>query len=263
MPSDPAAALSALLRQSSIQDHDEVLKAANAAIKAKKTDFLSQHTRVVALLKLDRFEDALRAISEGGTGLEARTQLEQVYALYKSGKLDEARAALQTAGIQGRGPQHLAAQIAYRGERFDEAITLYNRLLNDNAGDEENDLSINIRAAAAQSQWLGYPILSSTSAQDHDGFELCYNAACAAIARGSLDNASELLQRAIRLCDASDELTEEDKQAEMRPILAQQAFVYAKLGKLREALDLYSSITDASYVMGCIRLFRAGMLTSE
>ena len=64
MPQDPSAALSALLRSSSIEDHDEILKAANASIKAKKGDVTSHHTRVVALLHLDRFEDALRAIDD-------------------------------------------------------------------------------------------------------------------------------------------------------------------------------------------------------
>ncbi|KAM5356376.1 hypothetical protein ACJ41O_003022 [Fusarium nematophilum] len=239
MPQDPAAALSALLRQSSIEDHDEILKAANAAIRADKNDVVSQHTRIVALLKLDRFDDALRAIAEGGTNLHARSVLEHAYALYKTGKLDEATSVLQAAGIESkRGFKHVAAQVAYRAERFDEAHSIYSRLLDTDAADEENDLSINIRATLAQSDSLGYTSSGSISVQDSDGFELFYNAACAYITRGSLDTAADLLQRAIRLCDASDDLTEEDKQAEMRPILAQQAFVYAKLGRLKEAVEL-------------------------
>ncbi|KAM5366521.1 hypothetical protein ACJZ2D_010489 [Fusarium nematophilum] len=247
MPQDPAAALSALLRQSSIEDHDEILKAANAAIRADKNDVVSQHTRIVALLKLDRFDDALRAIAEGGTNLHARSVLEHAYALYKTGKLDEATSVLQAAGIESkRGFKHVAAQVAYRAERFDEAHSIYSRLLDTDAADEENDLSINIRATLAQSDSLGYTSSGSISVQDSDGFELFYNAACAYITRGSLDTAADLLQRAIRLCDASDDLTEEDKQAEMRPILAQQAFVYAKLGRLKEAVELYTSLSSTT-----------------
>ncbi|KAI5458388.1 hypothetical protein BGZ63DRAFT_416083 [Mariannaea sp. PMI_226] len=242
MPQDPAAALSSLLRASSIEDHDEVLKAANAAIKADKSDVASQHTRIVALLKLDRFDDALRAIAEGGTMLSALCLLEQAYALYKTGKLDEATTVLQTAGIQKRGFSLLAAQVAYRAERFDDADSIYRRLLDTDAANEENDLNINIRAVTAQSEVLGFPLLSAPSAQDSDGFEICYNTACACITRGALDEASDLLQRAIKLCDASEDLTDEDKEAEMRPILAQQAFVYAKMGKLKEAVDLYQSL---------------------
>jgi signal recognition particle subunit SRP72 len=245
MPQDPAAALSALLRQSSINDHDEVLKAANAALKANKNDTDSQHTRIVALLKLDRFEDALRAIADGTPTLHSRISLEHAYALYKTGKLDEATSVLQSAGLEKkRSLQHVAAQVAYRAERFDEACNIYSRLLDTDPADEENDISINLRAALAQSSWLGYSVTEKVAA------------ACAHIANGSLETAADLLQRASRLCDASDDLTEEDKQAEMRPILAQQAYVFAKLGKLKEALDLYNSLSNTKYVLQ-LRIVRA------
>ncbi|KAG4253499.1 signal recognition particle subunit SRP72 [Fusarium proliferatum] len=246
MPQDPAAALSALLRQSSVEDHDEALKIANAALKANKNDVDSQHTRIIALLKLDRFDDALRAIADGSPALHARIALEHAYALYKTGKLHEATSVLQAFGLEKkRSLQHVAAQVAYRAERFDEACNIYSRLLDTHPADEENDISINLRAAFAQSSWLGYSVTDKISVQDSDGFELCYNAACAHIANGSLETAADLLQRASRLCDASDDLTDEDKQAEMRPILAQQAYVFAKLGKLKEALDLYNSLSSA------------------
>jgi signal recognition particle subunit SRP72 len=54
--------------------------------------------------------------------------------------------------------------------------------------------------------------------------------------------ASKLLQRALTLCDASDELTEQDKAGERKPILAQQAFVMAKMGNMDRAKELYRSI---------------------
>ncbi|KAH6890009.1 hypothetical protein B0T10DRAFT_44942 [Thelonectria olida] len=245
MPKDPSAALSALLRASSIDDHEEILKAANAAIKANKSDVASQHTRVIALLKLDRFDDVLRTMAEGGTKLNALCVLEEAYALYKTGKLEEATSALQAAGIGKKSFSLLAAQVAYRAERFDDASSIYSRLLDADGVNEVNDLNINVRAVSAQSESLGYPTLNTPVVQDSDGFEVCYNAACTCIAHGDLDEASDLLQRAVKLCDASDDLTEEDKEAEMRPILAQQAFVYAKSGKIKEAVDLYKSLVDS------------------
>lgn len=245
MPKDPAAALSALLRASSIDDHEEMLRAANAAIKANNSDVAAEHTRVIALLKLDRFDDALRAIAEGGTKLNALCVLEEAYALYKTGKLDEATSVLQAAGIEKRSFGLLAAQVAYRAERFDDASSIYSRLLDADAAQEFNDLNINMRAVAAQAESLGRPTSIAPRVQDSDGFEVCYNAACAYIARGDFDEASDLLQHAIKLCDASDDLMDEEKEAEMRPILAQQAFVYAKSGKLKEAIDLYKSLADA------------------
>lgn len=244
MPSDPASVLSSLLRSSTIIDHEEVLKAANAAIKANKGDVDSHHTRLVALLNLDRFDDALRAIDEGGSKLDQACPKEKAYALYKLGKLDEATAVLKAAGFEDRSFHHIAAQVAYRAERFDEAQEIYEKLLADEAGTEVNDLSINAKASAAQRVWKGasHPALKD---QQPDTFELCYNVACSHIARGDFEAALHLLQRAARLCDGSDDLSEEDKQGEMQPILAQQAYVYARLGKLKEGLDLYNSLSQS------------------
>ncbi|CRK45487.1 hypothetical protein BN1723_006653 [Verticillium longisporum] len=143
MAPDSAANLTSLLRASSIDDHEEVLRAANAALKISKLDTGAQRTRVVALLKLDRFEDALRALADGGAALEADCRLEKAYALYKTGKLDDA--ASLAASTTGRSFSHVAAQVAYRAERFQDARQLYDELASDKAAaeDEESDLSIN------------------------------------------------------------------------------------------------------------------------
>jgi signal recognition particle subunit SRP72 len=242
MPSDPAAALTSLLRQASIVDNEEALKIANAALKANKNDLTSQHTRVVALLKLDRFDDALRALDDAGTKLTEICALEKAYALYKTGQLVEADTVLASNGTEQLGFAHVAAQVAYRAERFDEARSTYLRILEDGAGVEENDVRINIKAAEAQATWQGSSIWPQDPHQRHDSFDMSFNAACVLIACGALQAASELLQRASKLCDASEDLNEEDKQSEMRPILAQQAYVYARLGKLKEAQDLYQSL---------------------
>lgn len=243
MPQDPAAALSALLRDATIDDHDEILKAANAALKANKSDELAHHTRVVALLKLDRFDDACRAISEGGIKLEASCVLENAYALYKLGSLEEATSVIASAGVQKRGLSHVAAQIAYRAEKFDETQSIYNRLLAADSDEETNDLRINIKAAQAQAEWKGVSLPCSLEPEKvPETFELCYNAACASIAKGSFQMASKLLQRALALCDASDELTEADKEEERKPILAQQAFIVAKTGNTDRARDMYNSL---------------------
>lgn len=242
MPPDPANSLSALLRTASIDDHDEILKAANGALKANKRDELAQHTKVVALLKLDRFEDALRAISEADAKLQTKCLLEKAYALYKAGKLVEAGAALKSAGLDKRSFKHVAAQVAYRAERFGEAEAIYQRLFDADADavQETNDIGINMKATQAQSEWKGRQ--ASSSENPPETFELCYNAACGHIARASLRTAADLLQRAAKLCDASDDLTEEDKVAELKPILAQQAYVYARLGDTGKAADLYRSL---------------------
>lgn len=245
MPSDPAANLSAVLRAASIEDHEEVLKAANASLKASKTDIVAQRTRVVALLKLDRFDDALRAIADGGDKLEDASLLEKAYALYKTGKLQEAREVVNSK--TQRSFRHLVAQVAYRAEDFKDALDVYSSLLEDEQG-EESDLKINQLASAAQLEWKVSNSLDGDdtpipAAKDADTFELAYNIACGMIARGKLSEATKLLQKALRLCDDSEELSEDDKKAEMTPIMIQQVYVYTRLGKTEEALAIQKRLS--------------------
>lgn len=101
--------LSSLLQRASIDDHEEVLKLSNAALRASRTDLQARHVKVVALLKLDRYEDSLRVLEEGGDALKTRAPLEYAYALYKCGKLNEA-VDVATKSEAGRGAKHVEAQ---------------------------------------------------------------------------------------------------------------------------------------------------------
>ncbi|ETS80825.1 hypothetical protein PFICI_08354 [Pestalotiopsis fici W106-1] len=249
MSSDPAAALTSLLRASSIQDHDEILKAANAAIKASKSNIQAHHTRVVALLKLDRFDDALRALADGGDKLEQECLVEKAYALYKSGKLNEAEETIKLVSPATRTSRHLAGQIAYRAEKFRDAAQVYRELATQGDGipGEENDLNINTLATSAQLQWNGLGHLvdeehKQPSREDLEAFETAYNAACGCVARGDLSKASVLLKRARDLCEASEELSEEEKKAELFSLLIQHAYVLTRLGKEADAIALQKSL---------------------
>ena len=109
MAATSAQSLSTLLRRTTIEDHEEVLRACNSALKKSKTDLDAQHAKVVALLKLDRYEDASRVFEDGGDRLNDRLPLERAYALYKQGKYAEAEKVIQLAGGE-RGLKHVEAQ---------------------------------------------------------------------------------------------------------------------------------------------------------
>ncbi|PHH68758.1 hypothetical protein CDD82_297 [Ophiocordyceps australis] len=242
MVHDAASALGAMLRAATLNDHDELLKAANAAIKADKQDWTAHQTRVVALLKLDRFDEAVAAISQAGGEIEARCVVEKAYALYKTGRLQEAAAVVQSCGLGGsRSLNHIAAQVAYRAQDFPEAQAIYARLVAQDAHIEAADIEINVEAIRAQLQWQQR--LSNVPPLCHDdSFELCYNMACREIARAALPSAASLLQRSVRLCDGSDELTDAERKAELKAILAQQAYVHGRLGNKEQALHLCRSV---------------------
>lgn len=94
--------------------------------------------------------------------------------------------------------------------------------------------------------------------EDLEAFETAYNAACGSIARGELGQGEVLLKRArgvlycsecglgscnaSDLCDSLDELTIQEKIAELLPINVQQLYVASKLGKTEEAEKLASDI---------------------
>jgi signal recognition particle subunit SRP72 len=254
MASNPTATLTSLLKGSTIEDHEEVLKAANAVLKSSKNNQDALHTRVVALLKLDRFDDALRALDDGGDKLAHRCILEKAYALYKTGKFAEAERLAE--GASGRGLKHVAAQVAYREEKFEDAARIYKELAAQTAEieGEENDLRINGAAVDAQLEWQGNgdkvePSRKKPGREDLEAFETSYNAACGCIARGDLATGSMLLKRARDLCEGLDELSDEEKRAEVLPIMVQQAYVFTKLGKLEEADALQKMINIAEYVL--------------
>ena len=106
--SSAANTLSSLLKQSTIDDHEQLLKAADATLKTSKNDVEAQHVKVVALLNLDRFDDALRVLETGGDPIKDRARLEWAYALYKTGQPAEAAEVAREG--QGRGMRHVEAQ---------------------------------------------------------------------------------------------------------------------------------------------------------
>ncbi|KAF2100378.1 hypothetical protein NA57DRAFT_73989 [Rhizodiscina lignyota] len=249
--SSGAPTLSSLLAHADIVDHEEILKAANASLRKSKSDLQAQHVRVVALLKLDRFDDALRALEEGGDKLKEASQIEWAYALYKSGNWEDAinvaREGLETGD---RGLLYVLAQTSYRLEEFEQAKQVYVELRNRirEAQHEENDLRINSGAVDAQLEWKGQGHLvtqKKPGREDLEAFETAYNAACGSIARGELAQGEVLLRRAKDLCNASDELSDEEKKAELLPIMVQHVFVLVRQGRLEEAEKLSSEISSS------------------
>ncbi|OAL71213.1 hypothetical protein A7D00_4877 [Trichophyton violaceum] len=247
--------LSVLMQRSSINDHEELIKACNSILKKSRTDVDAQHIKTIALIKLDRFEDAIRVIEEGGDVLKKRLPLEWSYVLYKIGRLDEAISIAASVGSE-RGAKHIEAQASYRAEDFDRTLKIYQDLISDvraSAG-ELTDLQINITAAEAQNLWAGQSTLSKDLVSKGDAldiFEAAYNVACEQIARGHYERALELLKKSKELCEASDELSPEDKKVELLPIKIQEIHVYLQQGKIEEGEALirgidFSEITDLS-----------------
>ena len=235
--------LTALLKKATIDDHDEILKASNAALKKNKSDAEAQHSKIVALLNLEEYDDAVKFVDECGDSLKTKAPLEYAYALYKTGRLREAADLAQT--VDDRGARHLEAQARYRLEDPTRTNEIYQEI-EKSGGREAFDLKVNRGALEAQSLWLAQKDAVTArrpGREDLDAFETAYNAGCGSIARGELSQAEVLLKRAKEVCKHSEDLTEEQKTEELLPIAVQQLYVLEALGKTAEAESLANEIT--------------------
>lgn len=101
--------LAALLRRTTMDDHQEVLDATNAALKTSRSNIDAQHIKAVALLKLDRYDEVLQLLEGGDAELKKRAALEHSYALYKVGRWADAE-RLARESPSGRASRHVQAQ---------------------------------------------------------------------------------------------------------------------------------------------------------
>ena len=236
--------LTALLKKTVLDDHDELLKASNAALKKSKTDVEAQRIKTIALVKLDRYDDAVKFVEESGQSLREKAALEYAYALYKVGRLEEAADVAKSA--ESRGAQHLEAQARYKLEDSAATRLIYEAVRKQPDPSEDFDLRVNQGAVDAQSHWIGLSDPSTTrkpGRDDLDNFETAYNAACGSIARGELEQADVLLKRAKELCKHNEDLTEDQKTEELLPISVQQLYVLHALGKRSEAESMAREIS--------------------
>jgi signal recognition particle subunit SRP72 len=105
--------LSAILQQVHLSGPEEVLKAANDALNTSKSDATAHRVRIVALLKLERYNDALKAFEGAGPAVRRDAPLEFAYALYKSGKNDKAISFVEREESKSRALLHVAAQAVW------------------------------------------------------------------------------------------------------------------------------------------------------
>ncbi|KAH0356023.1 signal recognition particle protein, partial [Aureobasidium melanogenum] len=242
-----AATLASLLGQASITDHEQVLSACETTLARSKNDLQALQVKIVALLNLDRFQDAIATVEAGGEDIKQRARLEYAYALYKNGQpAKAAEVARQDSNESDRGLRHVEAQASYRHQDFERAAELYRKLSTQRGSvdNEDMDLRINTGATYAQLEWAGRASADAPqkpSREDMEAFETAYNAACQSIARDELGQAEVLLRRAKELCEAS-EMDQEEKDAEIVPISIQQLYVLIRQGRLDDAQSLAATI---------------------
>lgn len=114
------------------QAHKKALKISESILEASPGDADATRCKVVALLELARYTDAVACVSAAEPSLRADLAFEHAYALYKSHHLSDALALLEAASGNDDGPSfaatQLKAQLLYRDGRARESAEIYEKL---------------------------------------------------------------------------------------------------------------------------------------
>ncbi|KAI5385240.1 uncharacterized protein LOC127100683 [Lathyrus oleraceus] len=194
--------------------------------------------KVVALIKDDRFDDAISAIQSSKTPPEDFHFL-KAYCLYKQNKLDEALQSLQKHDRNDE-TMLLESQILYRLGKMDACLDIYQKLQKSKIDMLEINSVAALVMAGRSSEVQGW--LDSFRVKATSSFELAYNTACSLIQRNKYTDAELLLLSGRRIGQESlmeDNWPDEDIENELSPIAVQLGYVQQLLGRKQDAIEAY------------------------
>ncbi|KAM7326430.1 hypothetical protein ACRRTK_014908 [Alexandromys fortis] len=227
-------------------DFTRALKTVNKILQINKDDVTALHCKVVCLIQNGSFKEALNVINTH-TKVLANNSLsfEKAYCEYRLNRIENALKTIESANQQTDKLKELYGQVLYRLERYDECLAVYRDLVRNSQDDYDEERKTNLSAVvAAQSNWE--KVVPENLGLQEGTHELCYNAACALIGQGQLNQAMKILQKAEDLCRRSfsedSDGAEEDPQAELAIIHGQMAYILQLQGRTEEALQLYNQI---------------------
>uniref|UniRef100_A0A8C7E2J0 Signal recognition particle subunit SRP72 n=1 Tax=Naja naja TaxID=35670 RepID=A0A8C7E2J0_NAJNA len=223
-------------------DFGRALKSVNKILQISKDDVTALHCKVVCLIQNGSFKEALSVIH---THVKVLTSdliaFEKAYCEYRLNRIENALKTIQGATQQTNKLKELYGQVLYRLERYDDCLAVYRDLIRNSQDDYEEERKTNLSAVvAAQSTWE--KVVPEDLGLQEATYELCYNAACALIGQGRLNEAMKMLQKAEDLCRQSLSEDFEDIEAELAIIHGQMAYILQLQGHTEEALQLYNQI---------------------
>nr|XP_060618680.1 signal recognition particle subunit SRP72 isoform X1 [Anolis sagrei ordinatus] len=227
-------------------DFGRALKSVNKILQINKDDVTALHCKVVCLIQNGSFKEALSVIHTHTKVLASDSiAFEKAYCEYRLNRIENAMKTIEGVSQQTNKLKELYGQVLYRLERYDDCLAVYRDLIRNSQDDYEEERKTNLSAVvAAQSTWE--KVVPEDLGLQEGTYELSYNAACAFIGQGKLNEAMKSLQKAEELCRQSlsedSDVTEEDIEAELAIIHGQMAYIFQLQGHTEEALQLYNQI---------------------
>lgn len=226
------------------QEYERAIKVTNRIINEHNGQSVAFHSKVVCLIHLGRFDEALTAMKKY-THFSNGLNFEKAYCEYRLNKTNEALQTLRAVEKPDYQTQELLAQVLYRLEHYDECHTLYKQLIKNSEDDFDEERQTNLAAVLSSLQMWTQNNVEDPGLKDLS-YELCYNKACLLIGKKQYKEAEEKLRKAEVLCRKSFEddpdATEEDICEEVALLKTQLAYVLQILGRPEEALQFYNQV---------------------
>ncbi|KAJ3208921.1 hypothetical protein HDU67_006481 [Dinochytrium kinnereticum] len=232
-------------------DDEAVLKIANQLLGDNASDVDAFVLKVVALIRLDKFRDALAYIEGASASLKKEVQYEHAYCLYREHKHKECSELIESAKKTNLSGDlaHLELQLLYRTEQYDLAKKVSDNIVTSLQSDDPyvSEIMTNLSAVNA------FSVASGKSAElpsldISETYETAYNRACIFISLEDFVSAENWLNIAKKRCTdvlREDGCSEDTIAKELTIIITQLAYVYQRTGRKGEAEELYLSILQS------------------
>lgn len=231
------------------EDYDWGLEVSEKILKLVPNDEDAQLCRIVSLIQLGNYEDAIKAINRLSKASGNQICLyEKAYCQYK---MEKYRESLETLSKLPKEEQSsirvldLTSQIYYRLEDYTKSAQTFQKGRN---VEDSQERSANMIAALAFCEHELVSNILSQSPVDEETMEICFNLATAYLnsySDGShLTQAVALLQKSKKLCEEiiANDPDDEDTEQEMIPVYIQLAYALQCQGQHDKALSMYSSV---------------------
>ncbi|WAR22360.1 SRP72-like protein [Mya arenaria] len=227
------------------QDFERALKVANKILQEAPGEVEAFQSKVVCLINLERFNDALNAMNKD-KNMQSNVRFEKAYCEYRLNRTQEALSTLRAGGdnLDNRCKE-LLAQVLYRLEEYSECYDLYRDLIKNCQDDFDEERETNLSAVLASLQMWDGKEMDSPEVRDNT-YELCYNHACCLIGQGDIKGAEQKLRQAEAMCKESfaddPDVGEDEIDEELAIIRVQLAYLLQRQGRVSEANTLYNTV---------------------
>ncbi|UXI20383.1 natriuretic peptides receptor [Sarcoptes scabiei] len=234
-------------------EYEQSMKIVSKILHIKPDHRKALHCKIVCLIQLNRFEEALKLIDELNQKNDEQSRghhfkLEKCYCKYRLNNIEDALRDLNEPNYKSDdefGLNELKAQALYRLENFNDCFSNYVDLIKNSHDFYEEERYVNLTAVIAGLKSLDKNFQYEMESISDSTYEVIYNKACTLIASEHYSEAIKKLSEAEVACRKffeEDGCQEEEIEAELAIIRAQNAYCQQKLDKNEMALRNYNQI---------------------